>query len=271
METINDIGASEYLRRALELTSPSIPPGSAAAASRALHKSPSSCSCWSSRAHRHGAVGPPPPARPCRPRHASEGPTGAHPHVAGARGTLLCLGVSLPVVLGFGIPLLVYGRYALRRIDQAADPALLNALFHSLTTATFTAILTVAAALCCSMPGASSWARRVGVLVRLAASGYALPGTILGLGLLFALGRADAAIDAGMRAPFRLRNRFFLTGSAAAVIIACPIRFLALAEGALRSGLQKLPPHLDEAARSLGSTANGSAWQSCCRSCTPHS
>jgi iron(III) transport system permease protein len=50
-----------------------------------------------------------------------------------------------------------------------------------------------------------------------------------------------------------------LTGSAAAVILACSIRFLALAEGAIRSGLEKLPPHLDEAARSLGRTPAQSA------------
>jgi iron(III) transport system permease protein len=37
------------------------------------------------------------------------------------------------------------------------------------------------------------------------------------------------------------------------------IRFLTLAEGSIRSGLEKLPPHLDEAARSLGRTSLGSA------------
>ncbi len=50
-----------------------------------------------------------------------------------------------------------------------------------------------------------------------------------------------------------------LTGSAAAVVMACTIRFLALAEGAVQSGLEKLPPNLDEAARSLGRSAPASA------------
>jgi iron(III) transport system permease protein len=55
-----------------------------------------------------------------------------------------------------------------------------------------------------------------------------------------------------MREYLGFSTGLMLTGSAAAVVLACTIRFLALAEGAVRSGLEKLPPHLDEAARSLG-------------------
>lgn len=50
-----------------------------------------------------------------------------------------------------------------------------------------------------------------------------------------------------------------LTGSLAAIVLACSVRFLALAESSIRSGLEKLPPHLDEAARSLGRTPLQSA------------
>ena len=97
------------------------------------------------------------------------------------------------------------------------------------------------------------------VAVRLASVGYALPGGILGLGLLFALARFDNALDGLMRAHFGVSTGLLLTGSAAAVMLACTIRFLALAEGAVRSGLEKLPPHLDEAARSLGHSPGRSA------------
>ena len=62
-----------------------------------------------------------------------------------------------------------------------------------------------------------------------------------------------------LRANFGFSTGLLLTGSAAAVILACTIRFLALAEGAVRSGMEKLPPNLDEAARSLGKTPAQSA------------
>jgi iron(III) transport system permease protein len=96
-------------------------------------------------------------------------------------------------------------------------------------------------------------------LTRLASTGYALPGTIMALGLLFALARFDNTLDAFMRDTFGISTGLLLTGSVTAVVMACTIRFLALAEGALRSGLEKLPPHIDEAARSLGRTPAQSA------------
>ena len=96
-------------------------------------------------------------------------------------------------------------------------------------------------------------------LVRLASMGYALPGTIVGLGLLYALARFDNGLDALMRENFGFSTGLLLTGSGTAVVVACTIRFLALAEGSIQSGLAKLPPHLDEAARSLGRSSSASA------------
>ena len=58
---------------------------------------------------------------------------------------------------------------------------------------------------------------------------------------------------------FGYSTGLLITGTAAAVVLACTIRFLALAEGAVRSGMEKLPPNLDEAARSLGRTPLRSA------------
>lgn len=166
--------------------------------------------------------------------------------------------VGLPVLVGFVIPLFVFSRYALRRGEQILAPALHATFLNSLVTAAATALLTVAAAvlLINALRVSRSW--QVAVLVRLGSIGYALPGTILGLGLLFALARFDNTVDALMREWFGVSTGLLVTGSAGAVVLACTIRFLALAEGAVRSGLEKLPPHLDEAARSLGRNALGS-------------
>ena len=59
-----------------------------------------------------------------------------------------------------------------------------------------------------------------------------------------------------MRANFDISTGLLLTGSGFAVILACSIRFLALAESSIAAGMAKLPPHLDDAARCLGRTAN---------------
>ncbi|MEO9339458.1 iron ABC transporter permease [Mesorhizobium sp. SB112] len=165
----------------------------------------------------------------------------------------------LPILAGFGIPLFVFGRYALRRLDQFASPALASAFVNSVMTALFTSLLTVLLALFLLNAVRIARSHLVMATVRLASVGYALPGGILGLGLLFVLARFDNGLDALAREHLGYSTGLLLTGSASAVVIACTIRFLALAESAVRSGIEKLPPNLDEAARSLGRTPMASA------------
>ncbi len=169
-------------------------------------------------------------------------------------GALATAGVALPALCGFGIPIYVFGLYASRRLDQFSSPRLVEAFLNSLMTAGFTALLTVVLALFLLNAVRLTRSRSVTATVRLASVGYALPGGILGLGLLFALARFDNTLDAFARSHFDVSTGLLLTGTAAAVILGCSIRFLALAEGAIRSGLEKLPGNLDEAARSLGRT-----------------
>ncbi|HTV71364.1 MAG TPA: iron ABC transporter permease [Rhizobiaceae bacterium] len=179
--------------------------------------------------------------------------------LTGWRTAAAMLATALPVLLGFGVPLLAFARYSSRRLEQFTSPELGMALWHSILTAGATAIATVTIALL--LLNAMRLVRSPGMvaLTRLASVGYALPGTIMALGLLFALARFDNMLDAFARDMFGISTGLLLTGSAAAVVMACTIRFVALAEGSIRSGIEKLPPHLDEAARSLGRTPAGSA------------
>ena len=67
------------------------------------------------------------------------------------------------------------------------------------------------------------------------------------------LAALDNSVDAFMRATFGIATGLILTGSGAALILAYVIRFLAISAGGIESGLAKVSPHLDMAARSLGS------------------
>lgn len=257
METLNDIGAVQYLGvRTLTL---------------------SVYSTWLNRGSLEGAaqiavvmlvlvvllLSAEQAARRRQKVHAARGTHWrVHPprtRLVGWRGVAATVAALLPVAAGFGIPLYVFGRYALRRLDQIADPVLLEAFVTSFATAAAAAVLAVLAALMLINAMRLSRGAGVAALVRLAASGYALPGTILGLGLLLALAWLDNTVDAAARAYLGVSTGLLLSGSAFAVVLACAIRFLALAESAVRAGLEKLPPHLDEAARCLGRSSAGSA------------
>ncbi len=172
--------------------------------------------------------------------------------LTGVRAAVGLVAVATPVLFGFGVPLWVFGRYASRRLDYLINADLGKAFLNTVLTAGVAALLTVAVALLLIYAARISRSRPMRFLVRVASVGYALPGTILGLGLLYALARIDNGVDAFMRAHIGISTGLLMTGSAGAVVLACMIRFLALAEGAVRSGLDKLPPSLDDAARSLG-------------------
>ena len=90
------------------------------------------------------------------------------------------------------------------------------------------------------------------LLAWLASLGYALPGTILAIGLLAPL----AAIDLGLGAPALIG-----LGTGGALITAYVLRFLAVAVGATEAGLARIPSSLPDAALMLGRTRLGTLAQ----------
>ncbi|MCR4269001.1 iron ABC transporter permease [Nitratireductor sp. ZSWI3] len=259
METLNDIGAVEYLGvRTLTLSvySTWLNRGSLEGAAQiaaimlVIVFLLVTAEQWARRKQRfHTARGTQMHARPPRTQ------------LAPGRGILVLAALSVPILLGFGIPLYVFGQYVARRLYQFADPQVLQAFLTSIAVASVTAVLTLVLALLLLNAIRLSRSPATMLLVRLASIGYALPGTILALGLLLSLARIDNFVDGVAREFAGVSTGLLLTGTAASIVIACTIRFLALAESAIRSGLEKLPPNLDLAARSLGKTANQSAMQ----------
>ncbi|AOI69954.1 ABC transporter permease [Burkholderia ubonensis] len=164
----------------------------------------------------------------------------------------------LPVLLGFGAPVAYLAVETGKRLHLVGGVSaqLLTGLANTLTIA----LAATAATLACGLIVA--WAARaqrdsagVGparVGARIASLGYAVPGTVLAIGLLLPLAAADRAIGAALG-----RDGLILMGSAAALVIAYTVRFLAISAGSIEAGLARIPPSLEQAARSLGETAGG--------------
>jgi iron(III) transport system permease protein len=87
---------------------------------------------------------------------------------------------------------------------------------------------------------------------RVASLGYAVPGAVLALGILIPLGAFDNAFDGWMRNTFGVSTGLLLSGTVAAVMFAYVVRFFALSYGALESGLGRIKPSMEMAARTLG-------------------
>ena len=88
--------------------------------------------------------------------------------------------------------------------------------------------------------------------VTLGGLGYAIPGTVLALGLLSPLVLIDEGINAATRALAGVSVGLVVTGSGLAVIAAYVARFLAIPIGFAQSGFARIPAEVDNAARLLG-------------------
>ena len=173
--------------------------------------------------------------------------------LAGAGRWVAAGACFLPVVLGFLLP----AGYLLREV---AGRGLLagfdtNLVRYTLTTvalaSTATAITLVMGFLAVA---ALRYTKRPAIAgcVNIAGIGYAVPGTVLALGLLSPLVLVDNALDALSRATTGQGIGLLLTGSAAALVIAYVIRFLAIAIGFAQAGFARIALEFDDVARMLG-------------------
>lgn len=162
----------------------------------------------------------------------------------------------LPVLLGFAAPAayLAWESFKRLRLGGGVSGGLLASLFNTLALALGVTLAAVLAGL------VVAWAVRQGVSAartprwpaRLASLGYALPGTVLAIGLLSPALALDALLARGLGLP-----GLPLMAAGVVLVAACAIRFLAMPVGGIEAGLARIPPALEQAARSLGETPQG--------------
>ncbi|WP_119391529.1 ABC transporter permease [Taklimakanibacter lacteus] len=179
----------------------------------------------------------------------------------GARAALAFTACLLPIIAGFALPFYVLGSSALKRFDQLLDPVLQEAILTSVGVAGAAAVVTVGLAFLLTYTVRVTRSRNMLLVNRFAALGYAIPGTVLALGILIPLARFDNLLDQWMQSAFGIKTGLLLTGSALCIVYAMSVRFLAMAEGAVEAGFHKVPTHIDMAARTLGRNARETLFQ----------
>ncbi len=174
-------------------------------------------------------------------------------HLSPARQLMATLACALPVVLGFAIPFIVLGSYALRRLDQFAEPGFIANAVHSFTLSALAAALTVVIAVVLAYSKRLyPQQRSLTVAARFSSLGYALPGAVLAIGVIIPLAAFDNSVDAFMQHHFGFGTGLLLSGTPFAIVFAYSVRFLAVSTGSVESSLAKVTPSMDMASRSLG-------------------
>ncbi len=170
----------------------------------------------------------------------------------GWRSLVAMLTCFLPLLFGFLLPAGVLLQMAWENWQVTFNGEFWAWGWHSFTLSSLTAVIAAVLALILSYGQRLNPSWGVRSATQLAAMGYAIPGSVIAVGILFPLGTVDNAIDAWARATFNVSTGLVLSGTIAATIFAYLVRFLAVSFNAVDSNLVKIKPSLDDAARSLG-------------------
>ena len=172
----------------------------------------------------------------------------------GWRAALAVAGCALPLLAGFGLPCVVLLRMALASGDAQFGPRFLALAGNSLLLASVTSLVAVALAVLVAYAVRLDKRLATRIAHSLAGVGYALPGSVIAVGLLIPLARLDNLLVHWLRDAMGWQGGLLFTGTIAALVYACVVRFLATALQTVDAALQRVTPNMDAAARSLGST-----------------
>ncbi len=167
----------------------------------------------------------------------------------GAAAMLFC---ALPVLLGFALPVLHLLQLALGSGVALADASFLREAVHSLMLAGVAALAIVSLALFLAYAGRLVQRRAFNRAIEFAALGYAIPGAVIAVGILFPLIAADQALDRAAQGLFGVSTGLILSGTAFALLLAYTVRFLAVGIANINPALAAIDPAMDASARILG-------------------
>jgi iron(III) transport system permease protein len=170
----------------------------------------------------------------------------------GAKATLAFLFCATPIMLGFLLPGGQLLLWALETAPEMMDAAFARLAWNSIGLAAAAALLAVSVAVLLAY-GLRLGSTRLGMMAtRVAATGYAVPGIVVAVGVMLPFAWLDNTIDAWMRAQFGISTGLLLSGTLFALLFAYLVRFLAISFNTVEASLVKVTPNMDSAARTLG-------------------
>lgn len=165
------------------------------------------------------------------------------------------------VAIAFIFPLLQLIDYAITYFAQSWTPEFREYAWNSLVVSVVAAIIGVAIALTVNFSQRVNVGRSSLAFMRLSSMGYAVPGTVLAIGVMVAVLFMDHRVNDIAKAMEWGRPGLIFSGSMFALIFAMVVRFSAVAIGSVESNLNKISPSLDMASRTMGCTPNTMLWR----------
>jgi len=174
-------------------------------------------------------------------------------------GTLFI--VSAILLLAFIVPVIQLSIWAWGVLAEDMDERYLSLLQHTLALGGMGAGLTVISAMILAFSRRAHTDFVVRSSVNIATLGYALPGSVLAVGIMLIFTSIDNVLATIATLIGRQPPGQILTGSVFALVMAYVVRFLAVAYGPIESGLGRIRASIAEAARGLGDGPLVTLWR----------
>jgi len=169
---------------------------------------------------------------------------------AAAAALIACI---LPLLFGFIVPTVQLITWALQTWNVMLDHRFFDLVWHSFTLAAGAAVVALIPALVLAYGNRINPSRAMRFFSRLSSMGYAIPGTVIAVGVLIPFGALDNMINDFSRTRYDMTVGLFFSGTVFILLFAYTVRFLSVSLQSVEAGLDKVRPSMDDAARSMGS------------------
>ena len=168
------------------------------------------------------------------------------------RSWLAFIACLLPLLMGFVLPFIQLSIWTIETAQEMINKDFYMLIINSLSLAFITAIMALLLALFMAYGQRLNNTPFIKTMVRLASMGYAVPGTVIAIGVVVPFAWLDNSIDNWSRNQFDFATGLMFSGTLFALVFSYLVRFLAVSVGSVESSLGKIKPAMDDAARSLG-------------------
>lgn len=170
----------------------------------------------------------------------------------GYRLVVAYLVCTVPLIFGFIIPALQLSVWVSLTYADIFNHDFYRLVINSIGLAVMSALLALLLALFISYSKRIYTSVLTRSAIRVLSLGYAVPGTVIAVGVLLPFTWLDNQFSAWMQIRFGISTGLLLSGTVFVLVFAYLVRFLPIALNTLDAGLTKIKPSMDEAGQSMG-------------------
>lgn len=176
----------------------------------------------------------------------------------GSAKWLVCIWCFAPFIFGFFVPAIQLAGWAIRTWQKNLNMDFLVLIQHSFLLAASASIICLFIALVvCFAQRINRERRSPSVFLRAATLGYAVPGTVIAVGVLIPIAALDKKIDQLFMTVFSVSPGLIFSGTLFAVVFAYVVRFISVSVQTVESGYSKIQLGIDDSTRTLGQRPTG--------------